>query len=295
MLLPALEAADFAFMGELDTRVIHFQLWLVLAGFLLALVELLAVTVEAALVWPVVLLVAAAPAVHLQTASAIADIPVAAFFALAGVCGWRWLADGDRLSLRLLGVFSAGALATKIEGRIFVLALFLSLLTVLAIADRRRLLPTALVGVLAALAAVVPWLVWTSRNDVSGLVSTSVSAAVERQPLSELVQIPTAAVRLAAEALDPTAWLLLVPFAIAGGLLAWRSAERRPAVVYVALTACLCLAGLVFVYWTTPLGFDEHLEHSARRVVTAPVLFLAALTPLLLASARAAARGTTAG
>jgi hypothetical protein len=281
-LVPAIEAADFGFMGEFDTRAIHVQFWLVLAGFLLALVELLVDRVEAILVWSTVLLLAVAPAVHLQTAWAQADLPVAVFFALAGVSAWIWLAESDRLALRLACVFSAGALATKFEGRIFVAALFVVLLATLAVTDRRRLVPTLAAGALTAGIVVVPWAIWTSSHGVSGIFSTSVADALGRPLLEQLDRIPVAAARIAREANDPS-WLLAVPLFVVACVLAWRIA--RHTVVFAAATAGVAVAGLVFVYWTTPLDPSWHLDRSARRVVVGPLFFVAAMTPLLLSQA----------
>jgi hypothetical protein len=83
-----------------------------------------------------------------------------------------------------------------------------------------------------------------------------------------------------ARALDPTAWLLIVPLAAVAFVLAWR-AGRRSEPLLVAATVGLSFAGLVLAYWTTPLDFDYHLATSARRVISGVVLFLAAVTPLL--------------
>ena len=80
------------------------------------------------LVWPFVLAIAAAPAVQIGTASALADVPVGIMFALSGIFAWRWLFDGDRVALQLFALFGAGAYATKFEGRIFVVALSVTLI-----------------------------------------------------------------------------------------------------------------------------------------------------------------------
>jgi hypothetical protein len=62
----------------------------------------------------------------------------------------------------------------------------------------------------------------------------------------------------------------------------------REAGLYTLFVAGASLAAMVGVYWVTPLDFDYHVATSVRRVVTAPVLFAAAMTPLLLS--RQAAR-----
>ena len=39
---------------------------------------------------------------------------------------------------------------------------------------------------------------------------------------------------------------------------------------------------MVAIYWVTPLDFDYHVATSVRRVITSPVVFAAAMAPLLL-------------
>ena len=152
ILLPSIEASDFLFMRHVDTRAIHLQFFLLYAGFLLALIQLLRGSVREVLVWPFVLAVALCPAVQIETSASIADVPVAIFFALAGLFSWRWLLDGERLSLGLFSLFAAGTLATKFEGRIYVGALAATLILLVLVTARPRLAAT-LVGVAAAGAA----------------------------------------------------------------------------------------------------------------------------------------------
>src|SRR5205085_11146546 len=126
LLLPALEAADFRFMGHFDLQVVHFQFWLVLVGFLSALPALFRDQVRPMLLRSLVVVLACAPGLSLHAVSAYAAVPLAAFVALAGVLGWRCLLLREPAALRLFGVFAAGALATKVEGRLFVVAPVLS-------------------------------------------------------------------------------------------------------------------------------------------------------------------------
>ena len=289
--LPAIEAVDFVFMGRFDTQVLHLQFWFILAGFLLALAELLRDRVSPVFVWPTLLLIALAPSVQTLTASALADIPVAVFFSLAAVCAWRWLHEDDALALRLLAVFAAMAVATKFEGRIFIGAMFAALVVIVAASERRRLAPLlAAAGV--ALVGVVPWTLWIGANDVRGIFPTSPGEILGSDLLERWTRLPQAFGSLAARGLDPRAWLVLVPFAFLAGLLAWRAAPDRRGVRFVALTLLLSFAGLLLVYWATPLDVAWHLRQSSRRVVAGPVLFLAALTPLMLAAASDGLRGT---
>lgn len=278
--LPAIEAAAFAFMGEFDTQVIHLQFWFLLAGFALALVELLRERVSAALLYPSVLLVVLAPTVQNLTAGALADVPVGAFFALAGVSGWRWLHEDDALFLRLLVVFAAAAMALKVEGRIFVAALFVAL--AVTAESRRRRLTLAGAAAVAVAASLLPWMLWSAGADVRGLVSSSPADVLSSDLPEHVGRIPQALAVLALRGLDPRSWLVIVPLAVAAAVLARR--RNRTGVRLVTWTIGLALAGLLLAYWSTPLDFEWHLRQSAHRVVTGPVLFLAAMTPLLLAS-----------
>jgi hypothetical protein len=83
--------------------------------------------------------------------------------------------------------------------------------------------------------------------------------------------------------LDPSSWLLLVPVAVAAAVLAIAARERRASVLALG-TALLIVCALTAVYWLTELPFEFHVE-SAPRVVAAPVLLLASLTPVLLGAA----------
>jgi hypothetical protein len=285
LLVPSIEAADFSFMGKVDTLAIHFQFLLVYAGFLLALLELLRGRVREVLVWPFVVAVALAPAVQIQTASAIADVPVAVMFALAGLYAWLWLVDSDRVALRLFSLFAAGALATKFEGRIFVGALSVTLVAVLLIVDRRRALPTVVAAVAAGVVGLLPWWLWVSDHKVRGSFSTAVGDRLGTGLIDKAGRLPTIVEVLSRNAVNPSRWLLLSLVVVASLGVAWWGLRGRREVWLVLGTLALCAGGLVLVYWATPLDYHVHLALSARRVVTGPVLFAAAVVPLLLESA----------
>ena len=70
-------------------------------------------------------------------------------------------------------------------------------------------------------------------------------------------------------------------------VLAARRPTGRTLAVVTAFVTLASLASLLAVYWATPLDFDYHVATSVRRVITAPVVFAAAMTPLLLARAQA--------
>ena len=283
LLVPSLEAADFTFMRRIDTRAIHVQFWLVYAGFLLALLELLRGRVREVLVWPFVLAIALSPAVQIQTAAALADVPVGVLFALAGLFAWRWVVDADRLALRLFPLFAAGAYATKFEGRIFVSALSVTMIALMAVTARARLAATV-VAAGVALVGLVPWSLWVSHHHVVGVFSTSLSERFGVDMIGKVDRIPLILEALARNVLNPSRWLLLGLVILASLVVAWSGAPNRVGLWLVVGTLALTALGLVLVYWASPLELRLHLALSVRRVVTGPTLFAITLVPLLLES-----------
>ena len=285
-LLPSVEASDFAFGGAIDTRVVHLQFLLLFLAMIVALVQLLTPRAPV-LGWSVAALVAVTPAVQVLTASALADVPVAVFFAFAGLFAHRWLVDRDSVALRLFALFAAAALATKFEGRIYIGALALMLLVEVVRVARDRLVPT-LAACAVALVGVVPWSLWVGHHHIRGIFLTSLRDRVSGQLLSHVGRIPLSVGTLFKDAATPTEWLL-PSIAVAVALVfAVRGHASRPTVELVAGTLLVTLAGLVFVYWATPLDPTWHLRQSGTRVIAAPILFATFLLPALLADGRPA-------
>jgi hypothetical protein len=283
LLLPAVEAADFSFMQSVNTRAIHIQFWLIYAGFLLALLQLLRGRVREVLVWPFVLGVALAPSVHVQTASAIADVPVAVFFALAGVFAWRWLVDADGVAVRLFALFAAGTLATKFEGRIMIGALSATMIFLVVVAKRPQLRAT-IIAVGASLVGLVPMMLWTSHYGVVGAFSTSISDRVEVGLVSKFGRVPVILEQLIVNVFDPARWFLFGILIVVSLVLGLAVLKLSVEPWFVVGTLALATLGLVLAYVASPFDVDVHLDLSARRVVTGPTLFAIALAPLLLES-----------
>ena len=188
-LLPAVEASDFSFAGNVDTRVIHLQFLLLFLAAIVALIQLLTPR-SRVLGWSIAAVVAVTPAVQVLTASALADIPVAIFFGFAGLYAHRWLVERDAVALRLFALFAAAALATKFEGRIYIAALSLVLLIQVARASRDRLPATLGACIAAAVAGLVPWSIWVRRHHVRGIFLTSLSDRISLKLFSHLGRIP---------------------------------------------------------------------------------------------------------
>lgn len=277
LLLPAIEAAGFRFTGY-ETALLDLQSWLIFVGFLRAVYEIARPRTSALLVWTTLALLVVAPSVADQLASAEADIPVAAFFGVAGLCAWLWLVERNRPALVVAAVLSAGAAATKVEGLILTVALFASLAVVAAFERPRRVLAPATAGVAALVAGLLPWRIWIAHHGIHDQASlgrvTDVSFLVHHAG-----RAPIAAGYMLVKAFDPRAWLVVLPFAF---VLLW-TGRRRPGreLAFVAATVVVGFAGLLLAYWTTPFPFHYHLAVSARRIITGLVFFLAAVAPLV--------------
>lgn len=279
-LLPAVEASDFTFMGTIDTRAIHLQFWLILAATVIAVVQIL--TPKARVVgWTTAALVAVTPAVQVLAASALADIPVAVFFAFAGLFAHRWLVDRDAVALRLFALFAAAALATKFEGRIYVGALAVVLLIQVIRFARDRLVAT-LCACAVALVGIIPWSIWVGRHHIRGIFLTSLRDRISFSLFSHLGRIPLSLGSLLRYALTPMQWLLPSAAIAIAIVVAVRSTDRRVTLELVLGTLALIVAGLVFVYWATPLDPTWHLRQSGTRVISGPILFAVFLLPALL-------------
>jgi hypothetical protein len=284
VLVPALEAIDFRFMGGFATQVLHLQFFLLIAGYAGALFELLLPRARAVFVWALVATVVVAPSLGIQAAYALADVPLAVFFSLAGLFAWIWLEERGGAALVLLGLFSAAALAAKNEGELFVGTLFVVLL--LLFAWQRSWRPAALTvaaGV-AALVGFLPWRLWARAHHLTDYYAGSSPS------LHHLSRVPIAAGRLLREAFDPTSWLALLPLAVVAAALAWIYGGARRGPLLVGALVALTYVELVYVYWSTALPFDYDLDTTARRVIMSPLLFAAALAPLLLEQAVTGAR-----
>jgi len=281
ILLPALEAALFRVAGY-ATGALDLQSWLLLGGFVLATAELAADRSRALVVWTMLTLVVFAPGTVEELAFSEADIPLAAFFGAAGLCAFVWLEERDRAPLVLAGVLSAGVVATKVEGTIFVAALF-AVLAVLARPRRADTLLAVVVGAAAFATGLLPWRIWMRLHDVES--QASLGRIADAGFLGDhAARLPKATTYVVGELLDPRRWLLIAPLALVAIVVAYRSPRRRGAVLALAVAA-LGAVGLIVAYWTTPLDFDTHLATSARRVVTGIVFFWAALTPVLIGRA----------
>jgi hypothetical protein len=279
LLLPGVEAVDFRFMGQLDTKVLHVQFWLLLVGFLVAVYELLRDRVPQTLLWPTLLVLGTAPALVDNLTSADADVPEAFFFALAALAAWRYVVAGDRRDVWLFALMSGAAMATKAEGEPYIALLFV-LLLVAAWAKGRRLTPVGLAAVWCVI-SIVPWQFWTSRH---GIKSTT--------PLHNALS-PSYLVHNAGRGWDWIRWLwhqsltdhwvAILPLAVVVVVLVLirRSARADAGALFAVGVLVAVFLALLWGYIARPLGITELLASSGRRTMTALVVAAAVFLPVL--------------
>jgi hypothetical protein len=286
LLLPAVEAAGFRFTGY-RTELLDLQSLLFVVAFVVAYLDLAVRRAPGLVACAALVSVVFAPSLASQLAGAVADVPLACLFAVAGILGWIWLADRQPAALALASVLVAGAATTKAEG----LALGLAFAAGLAAAElvARRSPVRSLLTVGAGLAvAVVPWRVWLAWQDVES--QASVARADAGVLADNAAELPHIAVFLAARMLDPSQWLLAVPLGLVALVHALRARRVEPA-VFALVTAGVTAALLTLAYWTSPFDLEYHLQTSARRVVTPLVFFVAVSAPLLARPSRGSTRG----
>ena len=103
---------------------LHLQFLLLLVAALAALGALLRDRVPPLLLWLSLFAIALAPAVFDQLLTAYADLPLALVFAVGVAAAGRWVVTDERWALALAALCFAGALLTKNEGTLFVVAVF---------------------------------------------------------------------------------------------------------------------------------------------------------------------------
>ena len=208
--VPVIELVAYRFCG-LPNELVPLQTGLLFVAFPFALVGVLRDRVAPLLVWVVALAIALAPSLQTQAASAVADVPLGAFFALAGVAAWRWIELGESEFLWLGGALAAAAVASKLEGAVFVAVLFVCL----GVAAPRVGRPLrALVAVAVAVAVTAaPWELW-SREHSLGNAFSDAGGAGSVDLLDVTGRLPRAAEAIARELVDPSSWLALVVLAV---------------------------------------------------------------------------------
>jgi hypothetical protein len=285
LLLPSLEAIDFRAMGAFDTRLLHVQFLLFLVAAVLALVALLRDVVQPLVLWISVLALALAPAVFDQLLTAYADLPLALVFGVGVAAVGRWTSTNERWPLAVATLCFGGALLTKNEGSLVVLAVFLGLLLV----ARRRWRALA-VAAAVDIALVLPWRIYTSVHHLHD-INYSLLDSFDYGHIHGRAGVGPIAFRtLGGQMVDPGQWGLLVPIAAAIVVAALVMGSRTLPLFALVWTLVSWL-GLSWIYVVSHYEYSYYLDSTKERVVASIVVGLAALTPLIAAEAWTGVRG----
>ena len=278
LLLPALEATDFRAMSAFDPTLVHVQLVLLAAGFLLSFVVLLRDRVPAFVLGLSALALLAAEPVLKQLSTNLADAPLALFVALGLVGTGRWLQTGEGWPLVAGALFLGAGTLTKSEGALFALAALLALLPV----AWRRWREVGLAALAVAL-ILLPWRIFVAAHGLP-LVEYRFRNALSPGYLSDHSDRVGPATRGLLDEIFSLDWGLLVPLflvALATALLA----RRYRLAAFAGLWAVLAFFGLLLIYWISVIPIDLALVWSADRTIVTIVVGAAALAPLLAGEA----------
>ena len=277
LLIPSLEAVDFRTMGAFDTRLVHVQFLLFLVAALLALFALLRDRVPSLVLWLSLFALALAPAVFDQLLTAYADVPLALVFGVGVGAAGRWVITNERWALALASFCFAGALLTKNECSLFVLAVFLGLLVTAH--TRWRALAVA---ASADLLLLLPWRIYVHSHQLHDINYSLGDSFDYGHVHSRLGVGPIAFRTLAEQMLDPQQWGLLV--AIFAALLAAALVLGLRALPLFALVwTIVAWLGLSWIYVISHLEYSSYLDSTKERIVASIVVGSAALVPLLAA------------
>ncbi len=275
-LVPTLDATVFRFAGKVDAGLLPVQHWVLGVALFAALAGLLWHRVAPEVLFPGLAVMSMLPVYQHDVGSLLGDETLLTAFALAGVAAALWLLEREPRYLALYALFGSAMALAKNEGFTYVLAIG-AVLVVIGLLERPR--PALLLAALPPL-AMLPWKLWSRAHHVPPSDYYRFSNVLHPDYLAdragrlwhtlrELPQYYTAFDR----------WLLTLPVA---AVLVALAARRRPALaVFVAATVVVGFVGNVVVYWISPAPLDWYISTSAERTATGPLVFLAALCPLL--------------
>ncbi len=259
LLVPALQAMDFRFMGSADASALTLQYWLLFVGFLLTAAALLRRVAPAWLVWLFLALATVLPQLDQRLTMAQADWPLDIFFALTVVFLVRWLRSREPWLLVGFGLMFSATVATKQEGLLLVACLLAAALLAWLGDWRRTWPPLVAVGILAYLPN-LPWHFWWTSRQLSsdrtpGGAHELASQIARVWPSLELVLRLLFSYQL---------WLAPFPIAlVAACVLLTRGGEARRLALTVLGTCLFAVAAFTWILWQDPSSSSS--THSSPR------------------------------
>lgn len=276
--LPALHGLAFHAMGSADSVTLHLQYWFYAAGFIAAVVGLLATRVRHGILFPLVLVVLVMPGIVYQLVSVNADIPLAYLVASSALLLILWLEERQDWQLATVTVLLSGAILTKREGILLVACVVLAGFAA-SFKERRALWPRLAVAVIVAGAITLPWRVWFT---VQGLPSDGPTSGYIGS-FGHLERVRPAFELVVTTFFDTDLWLV-VPILAAGALGLAIVARAWQLSAFTAVFAGAAFAAATWAIWAnTALSFTpDNADNPVVRLLGTPILVLALLTPLLL-------------
>ncbi len=281
-----LQAAAFHAMGSADAVTLHLQYWFLAAGFVLAVVGLLAGRVHAAILFPLLLAFLVAPTILDWIVTVYADLPLAYLIAVASLLLVLWIEERKTWQLAAATVLLAGAMLTKREGIAFAACVLVAGL-VASFADRRRLWRPLVAAGLVAFALALPWRIWFTAHGLPG-------DGPELGYLATFTHLDIAwpAFELNVETLLDTDLWRYAPFLAGIAVVLAALARAWRVSLYTGAFVVAAIATGTWVFWTNPVAYND--AWPIQRYTGITVLVLAVLTPLLLERAWSATRSSTA-
>lgn len=280
LFVPELEAIDFRFMGMFDGTLIHLQM----LGFAIVFVggawSLLRSSAPPVLLAASLLAIVTAPAFFGQLGTNEADIPLAIFTGLGVAALCAWLRSGEPGLLPAAALFLVAGALTKNEGELFALAAYIA-----AFAYARR---SQIRGLIAAAAATVvldwPWHIWLIAHGVTA-TAFSLSRLLHPSYLtSHWYRVQSAEHQLLAHVRLWSDWSFVQILAIAVLIVALGLRHFR-SVAFGVTWLVLAFAGLLCVYWSSPLPLYPDLFNSAHRTIDTLVIGAPLLAAVAFGSA----------
>jgi hypothetical protein len=274
--LPSLEALDFRAMRTFDGTLVHLQLLGIAIGFVGGAWVLLREHAPKLLLASALAAILAAPSFFNQLQTNFADVPLAMLLALGVAALAVWIRRGGPGLLEAAALFLAAAVLTKAEGELFVLSAFV---VAAVVVGRERLRPLGLAA-LAVLAVDLPWRIWLAAHHVHSYFSFTRLLSYSYLSGHTWRLSPTLS-ELDRQLRSTASWSYLAVLVVVGLCGAVLLRELRLA-AFAAGWLLLSFAGLVAVYWISPLPVTDHLSNSADRTIDSLVIGATLLVPVLL-------------
>jgi hypothetical protein len=255
-------------MGGEDLRLVHLELWILMAAFVWTLSWAL-LPGRRALAWlpAIVVLPILSPVVD-NIALGNVDTLVAGFVAAGALFVALWLEDGRPERMILGAVLLAGAATTKNEGLVGSLVVLL-LAGIVVLARGRAGWRPWLAGAGIVAFAILPWQLWMAVHDVTNRDVPGLGESLKPSYLSdEFFRVGPSIKSFFMIFGNQGVYLWIMPafLALVLAVLVLRWRPLRTVAAFYLGAVLLFFASLIFVFWTSRLNLDFQISTSSNRV-----------------------------